>query len=56
MPTRLKKNRFGFLGTFTGPREAQFAIRTKAGRPFVYGSVSDSGKTRLFFVGTCVRD
>jgi hypothetical protein len=55
-PTRLKRNSFGFLGTVEGPRQVEFAMRTRAGRPFVYGSVSDSGKARLFFVGSCVRD
>jgi hypothetical protein len=56
VPTRLRGNRFGFLGTIEGPRQAEFARRTNAGRAFVYGSVSDSGKARLFFVGSCVRD
>jgi hypothetical protein len=54
--TRLKTNRFGFLGTTAGPTEAAFAMRTRAGAAIVYGSVTDSGKARLFFRGNCTRD
>jgi len=54
-PTRLRRNRDGLL-VATSPTRVEFAMRTTAGRPFAYGSVSDIGKTRLFFVGNCVRD
>jgi hypothetical protein len=55
-PTRLKRDRFGYLATSEGPRDVEFAMRTPVGRTLVYGSVSDSGKTRLFLARDCVRD
>jgi hypothetical protein len=55
-PTRLERNRRGYLEAAGTPRQIEFALRTRVGRPFAYGSVSDSGRARLFVVGTCTRD
>lgn len=55
-PTRFKGHRSGLLIASGGVQEAQIAVRTEGGRPLVYGTVSESGKARLFTAAGCVPD
>lgn len=45
-----------FLRTTEPLGEASLAVRTQAGKPLVYATVSRSGKTRLFTAKSCVED
>jgi hypothetical protein len=57
--TRLKRERVfdrPYLSANAAMRQGQFAIRTQAGKPLVYGDFVASKRTRLFVAGTCVRD
>jgi len=56
-PTRLRRDRWGQLHTGDVPvRQAAFAVTTLSGKPLVYAEVFESGRARLFFAGSCVRD
>lgn len=42
--------------TAAAAQEGQFAVRTQAGKPLAYASVSETGKATLFTARSCVSD
>ncbi len=58
-PTRLKRERifdFPYLSAHGAIHEGQFAIRSRSGKPLVYGDFVAAKRTRLFAADSCVRD
>jgi hypothetical protein len=56
-PTSLRPRSGSSIVVASGTlKRGYLTAQTLSGRRLVYGSVSDSGKVSLFFVGTCVRD
>jgi hypothetical protein len=53
-PTSLR-SRDGGLTTQSPVKRAFLAARTETGRPLAYADVSESGRTRLFYAGNCLR-
>jgi hypothetical protein len=54
-PAPLYQDRF-FLKTRRPVRDGYLAVRTQAGAPLVFQTVSESGRSRLFTARSCVED
>jgi hypothetical protein len=57
VPSQTVPRRRGFFQAISVPiQEAEFAVRTAAGKPLVYAQVLQSGRTRLFTAARCAPD